>query len=96
MNFPQRAERILIVVTRAWYTLCGRDHFIEEVGSLFLTTTYSPEFNPIEETLSKVKTDETHGSLPYMKDIMDIETITLSALISPKDCQVKAGFLVIV
>lgn len=62
---------------------------IEEVGALvhFLPP-YSPDFNPIEETFSKVKT-EMKNMEASMPDILDIETIALSvfASITPRDCQ---------
>lgn len=62
---------------------------IEEVGALvhFLPP-YSPNFNPIGETFSKVKTEMKHMEAS-MTDIMDIETIALSAFstVTQEDCQ---------
>ena len=67
----------------------GITSMIEEVGALvhFLPP-YSPDFNPIEETFSKVKT-EMKNMEASMPDILDIETIALSAFasITPRDCQ---------
>ena len=62
---------------------------IEEVGTLvhFLPP-YSPDFNPIEETFSKVKA-EMKNLEDSMADMLDIETIVLNAFttVTPEDCK---------
>ena len=62
---------------------------IEEVGVLvhFLPP-YSPDFNPIEATFLKVKTQMKYMEVS-MTDVMDVETIALSAFstVTPEDCQ---------
>ena len=62
---------------------------IEEVGALvhFLPP-YSPDFNPIEETFSKVKA-EMKSLEASMADVADIETIVFSAFVrvTPEDCK---------
>ena len=62
---------------------------IESVGALvhFLPP-YSPDFNPIEEMFSKVKTEMKRLEVS-LTNIMDIKTIALSAFasITPEDCQ---------
>lgn len=67
----------------------GITAMIEEAGALvhFLPP-YSPDFNPIEETFSKVKTEMKYQE-QSMADVSDIETIVLSAFatITPDDCK---------
>ena len=62
---------------------------IEEVGALvhFLPP-YSPDFNPIEETFSKVKTT-LKSTESIMADITDVETLLLGSFMSVtlEDCQ---------
>ena len=67
----------------------GIASMIEEVGALvhFLPP-YSPDFNPIEETFSKVKAEMKNLEVS-MADVMDIETIVFSAFatVTPDDCK---------
>lgn len=67
----------------------GVTSMIEEVGALvhFLPP-YSPDFNPIEETFSKVKAEMKNMEVS-MAGVLDIETIVLSAFatITPEDCK---------
>lgn len=67
----------------------GIASMIEQVGALvhFLPP-YSPDFNPIEETFSKVKA-EMKNMEAAMADVLDIETIVYSAFatITPDDCK---------
>ena len=67
----------------------GIASMIEEVGALvhFLPP-YSPDFNPIEETFSKVKAEMKNLEVS-MVDVMDIETIVFSAFatVTPDDCK---------
>jgi len=64
-------------------------HSIEEVGALvhFLPP-YSPDFNPIEQTFSKVKT-VLKSIESDMEDIDDVETLLLASFtsITPEDCE---------
>ena len=61
---------------------------IEDVGAMvqFLPP-YSPDFNPIEEAFSKVKSEMK--LLERTTDVSDTETILLTAFasITPQDCQ---------
>ena len=67
----------------------GITAMIEEAGAIvhFLPP-YSPDFNPIEETFSKVKA-EMKNLEQTMVDVSDIETIVLTAFasITPDDCK---------
>ena len=66
----------------------GIVHTIEEVGALvhFLPP-YSPDFNPIKEAFSKVKTvlKTTEAAM----DVNDVETLLLASFtsITPDDCK---------
>lgn len=65
----------------------GVTSMIEEVDALahFLPP-YSPDFNPIKETFSKVKT-EMKNMEASMPDVLDIETMSAFASTTPRDCQ---------
>ena len=67
----------------------GIASMIEDVGALvhFLPP-YSPDFNPIEETFSKVKA-EMKNLEASMADVADIETIVYCAFatVTPEDCK---------
>ena len=64
-------------------------HSIEEVGALvhFLPP-YSPDFNPIEQTFSKVKT-VLKSIESDMEDVDDVEKLLLASFtsITPEDCE---------
>ena len=49
---------------------------------------YSPDFNPIEEAFSKVKSDLLQSQLLYSDGATDVETQLLTSFtsISPRDC----------
>ncbi len=67
----------------------GIVHTIEDVGALvhFLPP-YSPDFNPIEETFSKVKT-VLKSTETDMDDVNDVETLLLASFtsVTPDDCE---------
>ena len=67
----------------------GITEMIEEAGAIvhFLPP-YSPDFNPIEETFSKVKAEMKHYE-ESMNEVSDIETTVFSAFttITPDDCK---------
>ena len=61
---------------------------IEDIGSLILfLPPYSPDFNPIEEAFSKVKSS-LKSYENTMQHINDIETLLLMSFaeITPEDC----------
>ena len=63
-------------------------HSIEVGALVHFLPPYSPDFNPIEQTFSKVKT-VLKSIESDMEDVDDVETLLLASFtsITPEDCE---------